>query len=294
MPITAVCDCGKSYTLKDELAGKSIKCPACSSSFVVPASRRIAQADPVFDRDKFLIKQKRIALSAKYFVGDEHGNEIAFVHRPIFFGRTLLIAFLGVIWCMGVVMGLAALFGGPGRNREMEAFAGIIIPVLMFAGIFGIIYFLAPFRHVSFYRDRTMKEKILTVHQDKRFSLINFPYTLLDAAGEPLVRFRKNMLYNIIRKRWYVDQLDGSPFCMALEDSILLSLLRRFLGPMFGLLRTNFIITTDDGQDVLGELNRKLTLFDKYVLDMTEDPDRTLDRRVALALGVMLDTGENR
>ena len=70
MPITADCACGKSYTLKDELAGKSIKCPTCGGTFVVPASSRMAQADPIFDRDKFLIKQKRIALSAKYFVGD--------------------------------------------------------------------------------------------------------------------------------------------------------------------------------------------------------------------------------
>jgi len=35
-------------------------------------------------------------------------------------------------------------------------------------------------------------------------------------------------------------------------------------------------------------------LFDEYVLDLRNDPDRYLDRRLALALGVMLDTGEKR
>jgi hypothetical protein len=54
------------------------------------------------------------------------------------------------------------------------------------------------------------------------------------------------------------------------------------------------MIVTPDFETVLGELNRKFTLFDKYVLDLTHDPQRTLDRRVALALGVMLDTGEGR
>lgn len=299
MPITAVCDCGKSYTLKDELAGKSIKCPACSQTFVVPASRRIAQADPIFDRDKFLIKQKRIALSAKYFVGDESGNEIAFVHRPIFFLRTMFMIFLCVAWCIGLSVGMAVLFEGPAKGRRAEE--GLLVsllPLLMFAGIVGILYLFSPYRHVHFYRDRTMKDLILTVRQDVRFALINFRYTLLDVDGQELLRFRKNVLYNIFRKRWYVEQLDGEPFCMALEDSILLSLLRRTLGQVFGplamLFRTNFIITTDDGKDVLGEFNRKLTVFDKYVLDLTRDPDRTLDRRVALALGVMLDTGEGR
>ena len=289
MPITADCACGKSYTLKDELAGKSIKCPTCGSSFVVPASSRMAQADPIFDRDKFLIKQKRIALSAKYFVGDEQGNEIAFVHRPLAIGRSLLMSVLIMIWVLIVTFGLLAFTL---KNKHDEVLA--LLPFLVLPGIFGIAYLLAPYRHVTFYRDRTMQHKLMTVHQDVRFAIFNFPYTLLDEAGEPLLRFRKNLLYNIIRKRWYVEHLDGSPFCMALEDSIILSILRRFLGPMFGLLRTNFIITTHDGDDVIGELNRKLTFFDKYVLDLTHDPDRTLDRRVALALGVMLDTGENR
>jgi hypothetical protein len=31
-----------------------------------------------------------------------------------------------------------------------------------------------------------------------------------------------------------------------------------------------------------------------YVLDMSADPQHLMDRRIALALGVMLDTGERR
>lgn len=65
---------------------------------------------------------------------------------------------------------------------------------------------------------------------------------------------------------------------------------------MFGLLRTNFVIVggSNPGGEVLGELNRKFTLFDRYVLDLTPDTTRSLDRRVAVALGVILDTGERR
>ena len=63
---------------------------------------------------------------------------------------------------------------------------------------------------------------------------------------------------------------------------------------MYGLLRTNFVILGPDGISELGRFNRKLTLFDKYVLDMTSDGSRTLDRRIAVALGVLLDTGERR
>jgi len=45
---------------------------------------------------------------------------------------------------------------------------------------------------------------------------------------------------------------------------------------------------------VIGEFKRKFTILDRYVLDMSGDPQRLMDRRVALALGVMLDTGERR
>ena len=74
----------------------------------------------------------------------------------------------------------------------------------------------------------------------------------------------------------------------------ILSLLRRLIGPLFGLLRTNFIFLPAGSEDVIGEFKRKFTILDRYVLDMSADPQRLMDRRIALALGLMLDTGERR
>ena len=42
---------------------------------------------------------------------------------------------------------------------------------------------------------------------------------------------------------------------VAKEDSMVLSLLRRFLGPMYGLLRANFIIHPAGSEEVIGEFN---------------------------------------
>ena len=81
---------------------------------------------------------------------------------------------------------------------------------------------------------------------------------------------------------------------VAKEDSIILSLLRRVLGPLSGLLRTNFVLLHRNGTTRLGEFQWKATILDRYALDLTPDRTRRLDRRVALALGVMLDTGERR
>jgi hypothetical protein len=99
-------------------------------------------------------------------------------------------------------------------------------------------------------------------------------------------------LFDYIRRRWQVMNANGQTLCTAKEDSIILSLLRRTGIPIFLFLRTNFIFLR--GQDVIGEFNRKLTLLDRYVLDLTADRQRSFDRRIALALGVMLDTGERR
>jgi len=54
------------------------------------------------------------------------------------------------------------------------------------------------------------------------------------------------------------------------------------------------VLVRGEHAEVFGEFNRKFTLLDRYVLDLSADPARTFDRRVALALGVMLDTGERR
>ena len=108
-----------------------------------------------------------------------------------------------------------------------------------------------------------------------------------------LARLRKRYVHNVIRKRWYVETPTGQVVALAIEESIVLSLLRRVLGSFFGLLRTNFVFTHTDGT-VLGEFNRKFTILDRYVLDLSDDPQRYLDRRIALALGIMLDTAEGR
>jgi len=166
----------------------------------------------------------------------------------------------------------------------------------------GIVFFLVatsarPKRHVTVYRDESRREVLLRIRQDQRVALLTRTYTVMSASGAVLARLRKHYVHNLVRKRWYVETPGGQRVALAVEDSIVLSLLRRVLGPLFGLLRTNYVLMTAGGAAdgvVVGEFNRKLTLLDRYVLDLRHDPDRRLDRRVALALGIMLDTGERR
>ena len=189
MSVRVVCSCGTSYELKDEFAGRLVKCPQCGRENRVPAAAVAArtQADPVFDRDLFLLRQQLMRISETYDVGDEKGVNILFVVRPAHLAQNLGALLVGA--------------------------------VVFFGGIFGS-----------------------TALADR------FPPG--SAVGALIA--------------------------------------------IFGLLRTNFLILRGSSDDIVGEFKRKFTILDRYVLDMSADPQRLVDRRIALALGLMLDTGERR
>jgi uncharacterized protein YxjI len=48
------------------------------------------------------------------------------------------------------------------------------------------------------------------------------------------------------------------------------------------------------GERVAGRMDRKFQLRDRYVLDLSGDTERALDRRLAIALAIGLDTLQNR
>jgi len=297
MPVLVTCECGTSYDLKDEFAGKLVKCPHCGRPARAPSvATAVAGGDPAFDRDIFLLRQQMLKISEKYDVGDEQGNKVVFVERPAHFLRNFgaVLAAFGVVmlavWLMGTV-GDSAAPGSPLRTA-----LALVSLLLVFVGAPAVGIALSVKRHVSFYRDESKRERLLEIRQDKKFQPIMATYTVRDARGRPIARFGKNILFNLFRKRWYVwaPGSDRRLLFLAKEDSIILSLLRRFLGPLFGILRTNFIFLPAGTEDVIGEFKRKFTILDRYVLDMSADPQRLMDRRIALALGVMLDTGERR
>ena len=106
---------------------------------------------------------------------------------------------------------------------------------------------------------------------------------------QKLARFSKNLLTDVFRKTWICTHPNGQIMCEAKEDSRYL--IRRFLTRLFPMC---FYILDGGSGALIGNFDRKFTLLDRYVLDLSGDPHRSLDRRVALALGVMLDTGERR
>lgn len=301
MPAILQCACGHRVEVKDELVGRSIKCPQCGTpNTVIPAAEAApASGDQAFQRDKYLMKQQVFTIAEKYDIADESGNPILFAERPRHFLRSMAALFAGIATWIAVVIGGAALVDAVGPAKGSGGPVGDLVAIVSIVGAFVAALWvgirISPLRHTTIYRDERSRERLVEVKQDQKVAIITATYSVRDAQGRALAKFRKNYLYNIVRKRWHVLTPSGKVLFVAMEDSIVLSLLRRLLGPLFGVLRTNFIIKKggEEGETV-GEFNRKLTLFDKYVLDLSDDRLRVLDRRLAVALGVMLDTGERR
>jgi hypothetical protein len=249
--------------------------------------------DDAFARDRFLLRQQVFAINQKYAVWDETGRPILFVERPAHLARNLggMLAGLaaGALVLVLAFFVLRLLFGDDPQQMGLLIVCVVIALVGAGAAVVVVATALGAKRHVTFYRDEAKGERLLEVLQDEKFAILVQHFTVRDAAGRPFARFTKNFLWDLLQKRWLCDALDGTPLCVAKEE-FWHALLSRTLGKLFPM---SFNFYTPDGAHV-GTFNRKFTLLDRYVLDLTGDPGRTLDRRVALAMGVMLDTGERR
>ncbi len=314
MPITLACSsCRKRFHVEDELAGHTVRCPECEAMQVVPETEAegslftldaedgaAADLHPSFNRDRFLFRQKLMSFSEKYVVWDDEERPVLYIVRPAHGGRQVL-ALLGTFAVFIATFGLALVVGLElSRRIEPKWVTGLVFAILVVVSIVAtvaVFVVLTPKRHIYFYADESKENLLLLVLQDRKLALVNATYSVMDPHGNRLGRMKKNYLYDFFRKRWDVQDAEGRLVLIAREDSLLLSFLRRFLGPSLGFLRTDFILIVPeaDGVEVTrGEFNRKFTILDRYVLDLTRDRPRKIDRRLAVALGVLLDTGEHR
>ena len=244
-----------------------------------------------FDRDVFLLRQKHLSIKEKYYVSDENGQAIFYAERPQHIGRNLLAAFLAVV--AAIIVAIALGSAAAATEGTLGTILGIVTLVGALVTLFVVNVALVRKRHVIVYADDSKQNRLLEIQQERKVHIITGAYTVTDGHGTAIARFVKKYLHNIIRRRWECFDASGNELCLAQEDSIGKAIARRLLGPLFGVLRTNFIIVTPQGHQ-LGEFNREFTILDRYVLDMRQDAGRSLDRRIALALGLMLDPGEKR
>lgn len=199
-----------------------------------------------FDRDKFLVNQKRMSFKEKYYVYGEQEEELFYVEREF--------KFLGK-------------------------------------------------RNITVYDDDSKQSPVLYIDQTHFWEFGRREYIVYEAGGEAIAGFDRNNWTSLFRRGWDILDPSGNLIGKAREDSVALAFVRRiidfipFVELLGGIIKTDFHlfrVNAEGEEEKIGSFDRRLTLADKYVLNLSGDPERTLDRRTALALGVLLDTAEKR
>lgn len=109
-------------------------------------------------------------------------------------------------------------------------------------------------------------------------------YDVVDvASGQKIGALRRKGWESMARDEWTVLNVYDQPIATIQEDSLAMALLRRLLS---NLIPQNY--TVYQGQQAIGQIHGTWNPFIvKYTVDFSGDPNRYLDRRLALA-GVVL------
>jgi uncharacterized protein YxjI len=102
---------------------------------------------------------------------------------------------------------------------------------------------------------------------------------------------------SLLRSTWRITTPDEQEIAIAHERSQSMAILRRvidFVPDIGGLIPIPYNFDILAGGEVIGHVNRRFNLRDQYVLDLSRDPERKLDRRLGIVLAVGLDTLQNR
>jgi uncharacterized protein YxjI len=150
---------------------------------------------------------------------------------------------------------------------------------------------------IRFFADEQETGELFRIKARSIFDIGSARYDVADAQGAPIGVLEHVFGKSLLRSTWRVTDADGGEIMIAQERSVPMAIARRVVDfvPYFGEfvpIPYNFDLLMD-GQ-VIGHMNRKLQLRDRYVLDVSGDHERRLDRRLAIALAIGLDALQNR
>ena len=150
---------------------------------------------------------------------------------------------------------------------------------------------------VRFYADEDETQEVFRI-KARRMIDIGGNYDVTAADGQKIGVLQKVFGKSLLRSTWRMLGPEDQELATAQERSTFLAVARRLIDfvPYVGgyiPIPYNFEINDATGKRI-GGMDRKFQIRDKYVLDLSDDHERVLDRRLAIALAIGLDTLQNR
>jgi hypothetical protein len=227
---------------------------------------------------------------------------------------------------MFALIGIVGMFGGAAALQRIDTIESLSVVLCagMVAGLIFLRFLPQPcYRFVPHEGDGGL---LLELRPHRTLGLSSC-YSVLDANGVCLADLVTNHLKNALRVRWYGYGPGRQPLVVVQDDARVPGFIRRplqftmtallgfliLVGILIGLqgdlriallvlggfaalflviyrwLQPNCLLLKPDTHGVIGVLDRKTHVEkQRNLLDLSPDPERYLDRRVALALAVLL------
>lgn len=136
----------------------------------------------------------------------------------------------------------------------------------------------------------TAEDKSVEVLRIAARSIMDFSaaYDVFDSAtGQKIGVLRRAGMKSMMRDEWQILDAQDRELGLIVEDSLVLALARRFIEYISLLVPQKYSITV--GNRAVGQFAQTFNPFSsKIEADFSADPDAILDRRLALAAGVLM------
>ena len=153
---------------------------------------------------------------------------------------------------------------------------------------------------IGFYTDETRSVELMRIKARQRFDP-RARYDITAADGQKIGEIQKVFGKSLLRSTYRIYDEHGNEVATAAERSMAVALIRRvvgfipFLDNVADWLPIPYHFDFKRGDSVLGTHRRQLwKLRDVYTIDMSGDPQRTVDRRLILAIAVGMDALQAR
>lgn len=153
---------------------------------------------------------------------------------------------------------------------------------------------------IRFYTDESRSAELMHIKARQRFDP-RAKYDVVAADGTRIGYIQKVFGKSLLRSTYTLSGADGNEVATVTEKSLAVALFRRLVGfvPFIGgfaewlPIPYNFVFLRD-GVEVGTHRRQLWKLMDVYTIEMTNDPERTIDRRLLLAIAVGMDALQAR
>ena len=153
---------------------------------------------------------------------------------------------------------------------------------------------------IRFYADDSKRQEVMRLKARQRFDP-RARYDITGPEGEQIGQLQKVFGESLLRSTYRLYDASGEETAKATEKSLAVALIRRLIGfvPFIDAVSDwlpipyHFVFVR--GDRVLGTNTRRaFKLRDTYTIDLSDDPERTLDRRLVVATAVGMDALQAR